>query len=100
MFEVFPLRFEPKLWPQRTQREGPAHIVAILSAGQTLIVDAEGAELRRALAHLLTGYLGPLTFVTWPRPLLIHRLMYPTHTWASHMISLGKGFGTLWLPFC
>ena len=22
MFEVFPLRFEPKLWPQRTQREG------------------------------------------------------------------------------
>ena len=39
--------------------------------------------MRRALGlvvHLLTGYLGPLTFVTWPRPLLIHPLMCPTHT--------------------
>ena len=70
-----------------------------------MIVDVEGAECRvegigvHLVLHLLTGYLGPLTFVTWPRPLLIHRLMYQTHTWASHMISLGRGFGTLWLPF-
>ena len=45
--------------------------------GKTLIVDVEGAECRvegigvHLVLHLLTGYLGPLTFVTWPRPLLI-----------------------------
>lgn len=42
-----------------------------------MIVDVEGAECRvegigvHLVLHLLTGYLGPLTFVTWPRPLLI-----------------------------
>ena len=69
-------------------RRGPPHIVrGVLSAGKTLIVDVEGADCRvegiGAVVQLLTSYLGPLTFVTWPRPLLIHALMCPTHTWVS-----------------
>ena len=87
---MFPLLgFEPKLWPQRTQQEGAGtYCSRVLSAVRTLIVDVEGADCRveGLVVHLLTGYLGPLTFVTWPRPLLIHALMCPTHMGMAHGI--------------
>ena len=44
---MFPLGFEPKLWPQGAQQEGAStYCGRVLSAGKTLIVDAEGADCR------------------------------------------------------
>ena len=68
---------------------GQAHIVdCVLRAGRTLIVGVLTAEwgggTLGAVAHLLTSYLGPLTFVTCPRPLLIHCLIFPTHSHGHH----------------
>ena len=67
---------------------GQAHIVGVLRAGRTLIVGVLAAEWGGGtlgpVAHLLTSYLGPLTFVTCPRPLLIHCLIFPTHSHGHH----------------